>query len=221
MLIWIAEILGYGAIIGVVVLLTPRVRARRNRERRLCVACGYRLDGLALEGRCPECGGAYSLPPGPVRLRSRERRGLEGVAFVSGCLVVGLVVVLGVAARVGPFAGTTGLSILLKGGIWGAVLVVLNLLPFALVGLLALYAARGPLWADALGVLIGGLACAIGWTLVMHTRIWSTNDPLAVVGFLFASFGGVGIAGVGVFGGWAVATAISDLQRKERGRSIS
>ena len=35
---------------------------------RRCGACGYRLDGLAVAGRCPECGGDYDGAGGAVTL---------------------------------------------------------------------------------------------------------------------------------------------------------
>lgn len=38
-----------------------------------CFHCGYSLDGLALEGRCPECGERYVAGAGPVWLDSHAR----------------------------------------------------------------------------------------------------------------------------------------------------
>lgn len=60
----------YGVCVVLAVFVVPRhVRHIRRRRRYLtgrCINCGYNLTGLT-EPRCPECGTAFALPPGPSK----------------------------------------------------------------------------------------------------------------------------------------------------------
>ena len=63
-----------------------------------CVACGYNLRGLSLDGRCPECGMAVERSTRGNLLRFCEPRWVETLASGTNWILASLAASIGVSA---------------------------------------------------------------------------------------------------------------------------